>query len=151
MAELNNLTSTKIMKLTIVSAEESLFSGNARYIAATGKSGELGIYPGHLQLLTVLKPGQIRFEKEDGQQDVIYISGGILEVQPDVVTVLADTAMRAEDIDEVAAAEAKRRAEEILSQKGARTRTDYQQALIQVAEASAKLRAIKELHKYTQH
>ena len=101
---------------------------------------------GHLQLLTALKPGQVRYVTADEKQVVVFVSGGILEVQPDVVTVLADTAIRAEDIDENAAVEAKRRAEEALADKG-KSETDYQQALIQVAEASAKLRAIKDLNK----
>lgn len=135
------------MQLHVVSAEEQIFSGEVTQVFATGEIGEMGIMPGHLQLLTSLKPGQVRYVPKDGQQEVIFVSGGILEVQPDVVTVLADTAMRAADIDENAAEEAKRRAEEMLADKG-RGETDYQKALIQIAEASAKLRAIKDLHKY---
>lgn len=137
----------KTMQLYVVSAEQALFSGEVNAVFATGSDGEMGIMPGHLQLLTSLKPGQVRYTKKDGEQEVVFVSSGILEVQPHVVTVLADTAMRAEDIDENAAVEAKRRAEEALKDK-AKSETDYQQALIQIAEASAKLRAIKDLHKF---
>lgn len=138
----------KMMQLSVVSLEKSFFIGKVAYVAATGMIGEMGIYPGHLQLLTKLKPGQVRFEQENGQEEIIYISGGILEVQPDEVTVLTDTAMRAEDIDEVAAEEAKARAEASLSQKGIkRQQIDYHQALVEIAEATAKLRAIQQLRK----
>jgi F-type H+-transporting ATPase subunit epsilon len=144
---METLNTTKTMQLHVVSAEEELFSGEVTQVFATGETGEMGIMPGHLQLLTSLKPGQVRYVPKGGEQDVVFVSGGILEVQPDVVTVLADTAMRAADIDENAAEEAKRRAEEMIADKSS-SEVDYQKALIQIAEASAKLRAIKDLHKF---
>jgi F-type H+-transporting ATPase subunit epsilon len=147
MQESNLNTNIKTMQLHVVSAENQIFSGEVKEVFATGEMGEMGVLPGHLQLLTRLKPGHVRYVKTDGQQEVVFVSGGILEIQPTIVTVLADTAMRAEDIDENAAEEAKRRAEVALADKG-KSKTDYQQALVQIAEASAKLRAIKDLHKY---
>lgn len=146
--QLNN--SDKTIKLNVVSAEESLFTGDVKAVFVTGDIGEMGIMPGHLQLLTQIKPGQVRYVQKDKTQEIIFLSGGILEIQPEVVTILADTAMRAEDIDENAATEAKRRAEKMLSEKGHKDKTDYHQALIEVAEATAKLRAIRDLQKYRQ-
>lgn len=137
----------KTIQLRVVSVEQELFSGEVNAISATGDVGEMNIMPGHLQLLTRLKPGHVRYVTTDGQHNIIYVSGGILEVQPAVATVLADTAMRAEDIDAHAAEEAKRRAELALADKG-RSKTDYEQALINLAEATAKLRAIKDLAQY---
>ncbi len=131
--------------LDIVSAEAQIFSGLVEMISATGKMGELGILPGHTPLLTSLKPGLIRTVKQGGEEEIFYISGGILEVQPDIVTVLADTAARAGDLDEAAAFEAKERAEKLLENKN--SEFEYGAALSELAEAAAQLRAIQELRK----
>lgn len=99
----------------VVSAEESLFSGLAEIVIVPGQMGELGIYPRHAALLTRIKPGSVRIKRPDqAQEELIYVSGGMLEVQPDVVTILADTAIRGKDLDESRAIEAKRAAEEAL-------------------------------------
>jgi F-type H+-transporting ATPase subunit epsilon len=135
--------------LDIVSAEAQLFSGLVEMIVANGAIGELGIMPGHTPLLTSLKPGIIRFVKQGGEEEVFYISGGILEVQPEVVTVLADTAVRATDLDEVAAREAQERAAKILESKVAKL--EYSKALAELAEATAQLRAIQQLRKKARH
>lgn len=131
--------------LDIVSAEAQIFSGRVEMIVASGKMGELGILPGHTPLITSLKPGLIRTVIQGGSEEVFYISGGILEVQPDVVTVLADTAIRAADLDEAAALEAKERAEKILSSKMAEF--EYGNAIAELAESVAQLRAIQQLRK----
>lgn len=136
--------SDKTLQLDIVSAEGMLLSAPVTSVMVTGETGELGIYPGHLQLLTRLKPGQVHAECSDGPE-VFYISGGMLEVQPDHVTILADTAARAADLDEVAAQAAKERAEKILSDK--QSELDYGQALRELAEAAAQLRAIGQLRR----
>lgn len=133
------------MELDIVSAEASIFNGAVTFLAVTGKSGELGIYPGHTALLTSLKPGQIRATLSDGKEEVFYISGGMLEVQPDAVTVLADTAVRAGDLDEAAAEAAKERAEKVLTEQ--KSGVEYSRALTELAEAAAQLRAIEALRK----
>jgi F-type H+-transporting ATPase subunit epsilon len=140
------MADVKTMQLEIVSAEASILSKVVTSVIVSGQMGELGLYPGHLQLLTSLKPGQVRAFAEDGSEMVFYISGGMLEVQPDQVTVLADTAARAEDLDEAAAKAAEQRAEKILSDK--KSELDYSQALIELAEASAQLRAIAQLRKH---
>jgi F-type H+-transporting ATPase subunit epsilon len=132
--------SAKTMQLEIVSAEQSLFSGRVQAIMATGTVGELGIYPGHSPLLTSLKPGQIRAILADGREDVFYMSGGMLEVQPDLVTVLADTALRAADLDEAAALAAKELAVKKLSEQ--KSGIEYSRALSELAEAAAQLKAI---------
>ncbi|WP_268597603.1 F0F1 ATP synthase subunit epsilon, partial [Escherichia coli] len=98
--------------LDVVSAEKQMFSGLVQKIQVTGSEGELGIFPGHAPLLTAIKPGMVRIVKQHGEEEFIYLSGGILEVQPSVVTVLADTAIRGTDLDEARALEAKRKAEE---------------------------------------
>ena len=105
------------MHLDIVSAEEKIFSGLVEVVVATGDMGELGIYPGHTPLVTSLKPGFIRVTKQGGESDVFYVSGGMLEVQPSFVTVLADTVSLAGDLDEAAALAAKEQAEKALSDK----------------------------------
>ena len=101
--------------LDVVSAEENLFSGRVETIQVTGSEGELGIHPGHAPLLTALQPGMVRFVEQHGQEHLLYVAGGILEIQPSVVTVLSDVAVRGEDLDEQAAEEAKRQAEERLA------------------------------------
>jgi F-type H+-transporting ATPase subunit epsilon len=129
------------MQLDIVSAEASIFSGRVKALIATGSAGELGIYPGHTALLTSLKPGQIRVTLENDQEELFYISGGMLEVQPQVVTVLADTAIRASDLDEAAALAAKEEAERKLAEQKAGI--EYSKALTELAEAVAQLRTIE--------
>ena len=135
----------KTMQIEIVSAEVSIFSGEATHVVVTGLLGELGIYPGHTQLLTALKPGPVRIIKPDGEDEILYISGGILEVQPQLVSILADTAIRAADLDELAALEAKERAERILNDKQADI--DYAKATAELAQAVAQLQAISKLKK----
>lgn len=131
------------MHLDIVSAQSSLFSGSVEFIGATGSMGELGIYPGHTALLSPLKPGQINLILAGGREEFFYISGGMLEVQPETVTVLADIAVRAADLDEAAAESARERAENILQKQSAGL--EYSKALAELAEAIAQLRAIKSL------
>lgn len=129
----------------IVSAEEELFSGLVEMVVAHGNQGDLGILLGHAPLLTDLKPGPVRVIKQGGVQEVYYISGGFLEVQPNMVKILADTAIRAADLDEAQAREAQKAAEKALSEKGAEF--DYTTASARLAEAAAQLRTIQELRK----
>ncbi len=130
-----------LMQLDIVSAEAYIFAGQVKRLIATGSGGELGIYPGHTALLTSLKPGQICAILADDSEEVFYMSGGMLEVQPDCVTVLADTAQRAADIDEAAALAVKEAAERKLSEQKAGI--EYSRALSELAEAAAQLNAIR--------
>ncbi|MBS0848029.1 F0F1 ATP synthase subunit epsilon [Citrobacter sp. JGM124] len=127
--------------LDVVSAEKQLFSGKVEKIQVTGSEGELGIFPGHTPLLTAIKPGMIRIVRENGQEEFIYLSGGVLEVQPNNVIVLADTAIRGQDLDEARALEAKRQAEEHIH--GSHGDVDYAQASAELAKAIAKLRVIE--------
>ncbi|EIC20718.1 F0F1 ATP synthase subunit epsilon [Thiorhodovibrio frisius] len=129
----------------IVSAEGAIHSGMAAMVYAPGEMGELGIAPRHTPLITRLKPGDVRVEDDKGDMEHFYVSGGMLEVQPDVVTVLADTAIRAQNIDEAKALEAKRRAEDALAGKAAEF--EYAKAQAELAEAIAQLRAIEKLRK----
>ncbi|HBD13622.1 MAG TPA: F0F1 ATP synthase subunit epsilon [Porticoccaceae bacterium] len=129
----------------IVSAEESLFSGLVEMIVATGTLGELGINYGHAPLLTGLKPGPMRLIKDGGEEEIFYLSGGYIEVQPSIVTILADTAARAANIDEAAALEAKQQAEQDM--KNQTGEMDYSLAAARLAEATAQLRTIEELRK----
>ncbi|QBG36257.1 F0F1 ATP synthase subunit epsilon [Litorilituus sediminis] len=129
------------VNLNVVSAEESLFSGSIKSLQITGSEGELGIMPGHAPLLTSLKPGMALITKKDGSEEVIYLSGGMLEVQPNNVTVLADVATRADDLDEQAAIEAKKRAEENISANSADV--DYAEVAAELARAIAQLRVIQ--------
>lgn len=131
---------TKVMELDIVSAESSIFTGDVSFVSVTGAMGEIGIHPGHMPLLTSLKPGQIHVKMPDGQEQIFYMSGGMLEIQPTVVSVLADTAFRADDLDEAAAKTAKAHAEKILNEQAAGI--EYSKALCELAEAAAQLRAI---------
>lgn len=131
----------------IVSAEAEIYSGQAEMVFAPAVMGEIGIAPGHTPLLTRLKPGEVRLKLSDGQEEAFYVSGGVLEVQPRTVTVLSDTASRAHDIDEAAALEARRRAEQALHDRGAQI--DYAKALAEYAEAAAQLQAIERLRKRT--
>jgi len=134
---------TKAMSthLDIVSAETSLFSGLVSYLSVTGQEGELGIMRGHTPLLTPIRPGMVQLVKQDGSEEVIYISGGFLEVQPNGVTVLADTAIRGQDLDQAKAEEAKRAAEDKMS--GSNKDIDFALVTAQLAQAVAQLRAIK--------
>jgi len=131
----------------IVSAEAAIFSGPAEMIFASGVMGDLGIMPRHAPLLTQLKPGEVRLKKEGGEEEFYYISGGMLEIQPNVVTVLADTVVRARDLDEAAALEAKERAEQALRDKS--SEFEYARAQTELAEAMAQLQAIKKLRDKT--
>jgi F-type H+-transporting ATPase subunit epsilon len=132
--------------LDVVSAEESLFSGLVESIQVSGSEGDLGVNYGHAPLLTALKPGMVRLVKQFGHEDVMYVAGGTLEVQPDRITILADTAVRGEDLDEQAAEKAKRDAEEQMANTST-AELDYQQAAVQLAEAIAQLRVIQQLRK----
>ena len=132
----------------VVSAEESIFSGLAEIVIVPGEMGELGIYPRHVALLTRIKPGAVRIKRPDQEQEeLIYVSGGMLEVQPDIVTVLADTAIRGADLDEARALEAKQSAEEAMRNRV--SDIDYAQAQAELAEAIAQLRAIQQVRKHT--
>jgi len=131
--------------LDIVSAEQEIFSGVVEMVVATGELGEVGIIPGHAPLLTVLKPGEIRVTLPGGAQEVYYVSGGMLEVQPYYVTVLADAVERADNLDEAAAIAAKERAEEAIANKGAEL--DYSVATAELARAVAQIRAIQKVRK----
>ncbi len=133
------------LRLDIASAEEEIFSGQAQMVFATGELGELGIAPGHAPLITSLKPGNIRAILPDQTEEVFYVSSGMLEVQPYVVTILADTVTRAGDIDEAAAIAAKERAEKLLQDKS--TEIDLAKATSELAEALAQIRAIRRLKK----
>jgi len=127
--------------LDVVSAETSLFSGHVSHLSVSGQEGELGIMPGHTPLLTAIKPGMVQLVKQGGGEEVIYISGGFLEVQPGGVTVLADTAIRGQDIDQAKAEEAERAAKEQLSNPT--KDIDFALVTAQLAQAVAQLRAIK--------
>ncbi len=129
----------------IVSAEEEIFSGAVTMVSLRGAVGELGILPGHAPLLTGIRPGVVQLRREDGEDEMFYASGGFLEVQPGVVTILADTAARAEDLDEAAAVEARAAAERALSEQAADF--DFSLAAAQLAEATAQQRTIEELRK----
>jgi F-type H+-transporting ATPase subunit epsilon len=127
----------------IVSAEEEIFSGLVESLVATGEIGELGVNYGHAPLLTSLLPGPVRIVLQNGEEQVYYVSGGFLEVQPGVVSILADTALRAHDIDEAAAEEARREAEHALANQSGEF--DYGRASAQLAEAAAQLAALRKL------
>jgi F-type H+-transporting ATPase subunit epsilon len=129
----------------IVSAEAEIFSGPATMVFAPGVMGELGILPRHAPLLTRIKPGEVRIKTDDGNEEFFYVSGGMLEVQPFVVTILADTAARAKDLDEAAAQAAKQRAEQTL--KDRKGDVDIAQAEAELAEAIAQIKAIQSLRK----
>ena len=127
----------------IVSAEEEIFSGLVESLVATGEIGELGVNYGHAPLLTSLVPGPVRIVLQSGEEQIYYVSGGFLEVQPGVVSILADTALRAHDIDEAAAEEARREAEHALANQSGEF--DYGRASAQLAEAAAQLAALRKL------
>ena len=130
----------------VVSAEESIYSGLAEFVVLPGEAGELGILPGHMPLMTRIKPGAVRLKvPQQEQEELIFVAGGILEVQPGLVTVLADTAIRGKDLDEAKALDAKRRAEEAMADKSAEM--DYARAQAELAEAVAQLAAIQKLRR----
>lgn len=131
----------------IVSAEAAIFSGPATMLFAPAEMGEVGIAPRHTPMLTRLKPGTVRVQTDQGEEQSFYVSGGMLEVQPHVVTVLSDTALRAKDLDEAAALAAKEHAEKMLSDN--QTDIDYAKAQAELAEAVAQLRTIQKIRKGT--
>ncbi len=131
------------MHCDIVSAERSIFSGLVEMVIAAGSLGDLGIAPGHAPLLTALIPGPVRLIMEGGEEEVFYVSGGFLEVQRGVVTLLTDTALRADDVDEAAAVKAMEDAEKAMADQSAEL--DYGAAAAQLAEAAAQLRALRQL------
>lgn len=137
------------IRCDIVSAEAEIFRGQAKMVIATGEAGELGIAPRHAPLITRLKPGQVRVQMENGEEQFFYVSGGILEVQPQVVTVLADTAIRAKDLDETAARKAKENAERLLANRA--DAVEIAQAQTELLQAIAQLRAIEQLRKQMRH
>jgi F-type H+-transporting ATPase subunit epsilon len=136
---------TMTIHVDIVSAEREIFSGLAEMVFAPAELGEVGISPRHAPLITKLKPGEVRVKVNDKESYPFYVSGGILEVQPHLVTILTDTAMRAKDIDEAAAMEAKARAEEALADKSGKM--DYATAQAQLAQAVMQLRTLERLRK----
>jgi F-type H+-transporting ATPase subunit epsilon len=129
----------------VVSAEESIFSGLAEFVVLPGEAGELGIMPGHMPLMTRIKPGAVRIKLPNDKEETIFVAGGLLEVQPGLVTVLADTAIRGGDLDEAKAMEAKKSAEEAMVNRG--SQLDYARAQAELSEAVAQLAAIERLRK----
>jgi F-type H+-transporting ATPase subunit epsilon len=136
---------TMTIHVDIVSAESAIFSGLAEMVFAPAEMGEVGIAPRHAPLLTRLKPGEVRLKVPNGEEQFFYVSGGVLEVQPHVVTVLADTALRAKDIDEAAAEQALQHAQQAL--KDRQSDIDYARAQAELAEAAAQLRTLQNLRK----
>ncbi len=130
----------------VVSAEESIFSGEATFVALPGENGELGILPRHTPLITRIKPGAVRIARADNQQEeFVFVAGGILEVQPNAVTVLADTAIRGADLDEAKASEAKAQAEEAM--KNAKSEIDFAKAQSEFAAMAAQIAALRKFRK----
>ncbi|MEO8204350.1 MAG: F0F1 ATP synthase subunit epsilon [Betaproteobacteria bacterium] len=128
----------------VVSAEEQIYSGEAEFVVLPGEAGELGIYPRHTPLITRIKPGTVRIKPEGGgEEELIFVAGGILEVQPKVVTVLADTAIRGQDLDEAKAIEAQKRAAEAIHDRSGKI--EYAKAAAELAEAAAQIAAIRKL------
>ncbi|GAB1395114.1 F0F1 ATP synthase subunit epsilon [Rhodocyclaceae bacterium] len=137
---------TMTVHVDVVSAEESIFSGLAEFVVLPGQAGELGILPGHMPLMTTIKPGAVRLKlPQQDQEELIFVAGGVLEVQPGLVTVLADTAIRGKDLDEAKAMDAKRKAEEAMADRSAEL--DYARAQAELAEAVAQLSAIQKLRR----
>jgi F-type H+-transporting ATPase subunit epsilon len=131
----------RTLHIDVVSAHESIFSGEARFVVLPGEAGELGIYPRHTPLITRVKPGAVRIERPDGSEVFVFIAGGILEVQPDCVTVLSDTAIRGQDLDEEKARQAKQAAEEAL--RNARSEIDLAKAQSELAVMAAQIAALR--------
>lgn len=137
------------MHCDIASSEARIFSGRIESMVCTGTLGDMGILPGHAPLLSALIPGPVRLVTQDGQEQIFYVSGGYVEVQPGVVNILADTAIRADDMDEVAAEQAKRDVEEAIANRSAEF--EYSRAASQLAEAAAQIRTIQQLRKKLGH
>ncbi|MFN7552087.1 MAG: F0F1 ATP synthase subunit epsilon [Pseudomonadota bacterium] len=137
------------IRVDVVSAEQEIFRGEATLVVATGEMGELGIAPRHAPLITRLKAGQVRVVLEGGEEQFFYVSGGILEVQPQVVTILTDTAIRARDLDEAAAKQAKDEAERAIANRG--DAMEIAEAQAKLAEAVAQLQALERLRKNLKH
>ena len=133
------------IRVDIVSAESELYSGQAVRVNAPAEGGEVGIAPRHAPFVSKLQPGDVRIQMEGGEEEIVYVSGGILEVQPHAVTVLSDTAVRAADLDEAAAQEAKRRAEERIAEQ--HDEYDYARARAELAEAAAQLQTLQKLRR----
>jgi F-type H+-transporting ATPase subunit epsilon len=133
------------IQVDVVSAEESIFSGEAEFVVLPGEAGELGIYPRHTPLITRIKPGAVRIRKPGGEEELVFVAGGILEVQPKLITVLADTAIRGADLDEAKANEALRRAEEARAK--AQDKQEIATLQAEFAMAAAQLAAIRKLRK----
>jgi len=129
----------------IASAEEQIFSGRVQSLTATGTLGDLGIFPGHAPLLTALIPGPVRIITQNGEEEIYYVSGGFLEVQPGTVNILADTAVRAHDVDEANAIEAMEEAKDVILNHTAKM--EYAQAASQLANAAAQIRTIQQMRK----
>jgi len=133
------------LHVDVVSAEESIFSGEASFVALPGEMGELGIYPRHAPLITRIKPGAVRIQRADnGEEEFVFVAGGILEVQPTTVTVLADTAIRGKDLDEIKAAEAQKLAEKM---KNAKSAIDFAMAQSEFATMAAQIAALRRFRK----
>ena len=132
---------THTIHVDVVSAEELIFSGEARFVALPGEAGELGIFPRHTPLITRIKPGSVRIERADGSEEFVFVAGGILEVQPNRVTVLSDTAIRGKDLDESKATAARQQAEEAL--KNAKSEIDMARAQSELAVMAAQLAALR--------
>ena len=131
------------LQCNVVSVNESIFSGTIKMLIAKGVGGELGIMPGHTPLITLLQPGPVRVQREDGSEEVIYVSGGVLEVQPHVITLLADSAIRADDLNEAQILEARKHAETLLANQSSEMNTGA--ALASLAETAAQLRTLQKL------
>ncbi len=129
----------------IVSAEEEIFSGLVEIVVATGSEGDLGVNYGHAPLITDLVPGPVRIVKQGGEEEIYYLSGGYLEVQPHLISILADTALRADDMDEAAALEAKNQAAHALTNQSGEF--DYSRATVELAEAAAQLRTLQAIRR----
>ena len=129
------------IRVDVVSAEESIFSGDAKFVALPGESGELGILPGHIPLITRIKPGAVRIEKAEGGEEFVFVAGGILEVQPNHITVLSDTAIRGKDLDEAKATDARKEAEEAV--KNAKSDLDLAKATSELAVMAAQIAALR--------
>ncbi len=128
----------------VVSAEEAIYSGEAEFVVLPGEEGELGIYPKHTPLITRIKPGTVRIQPaEGGEEQLFFVAGGILEIQPNLITVLADTAIRGHDLDEAKALEAHKRAQENLASRTGKM--EYAEALAELAQAAAQIAAIRKL------
>ena len=136
---------SNLIQVDIVSAEKEIFSGEAQMVFAPAAMGEVGISPGHAPLVTRMTPGEVRVKDSNGNELAFYVSGGLLEVQPRIITVLSDTAERAEDLDEAAILKAKEEAEQALHEKD--SKIDYAKAQIALAEASAQLQTLQRLRK----